>query len=126
MIIEAGVRESSKNGTVLLWNAERIGAATGPFEVDLDLSPYKVLYISLVHSTDVPDTMTTMILNDHTMVAQPLFSINHLTEVGRSVTITSTGLSFTNGFERQYTSDGTTFAVNIPTVAIPARIYGGY
>lgn len=127
MIIEAGVRETSKNGNVRLWDANKNGTAVGAFEVSLDLSPYKILYISVQHAPDNTNVMTTPIVNDASATSQFVYCVDNRTEVGRVVTITSTGLRFSAATKRTYGSDGTITVENgLANAAVPIRIYGSY
>lgn len=127
MIIEAGVRETSKNGIVVLWDKNDTGASVGAFKVDLDLSPYKVLYISVQHTNNRARVTTVPIINDASASDQVVYCVDSLSEVGRAVTITTTGLRFSAGFKRTYGSDGAITVENgIANAAIPIRIYGSY
>ena len=125
MIIETGVHETSNSGTVLLWTGDA-SSGHAAFSIPLDLAPYKVLYITLCHTKGSNTHTTLTILNDATMGSQVLYCVQDLTEMGREVSITSTGLSFTTGFKRSYSGGSVTFTGDQSDVAIPVRIYGRY
>lgn len=126
MIIEAGVRETSKNGTVLLWessNAVAFNAQT----VQVDLSAYKVIYITAVTNTSSSSSAkTSMILNNALLGQQAVWCGEGNRDAYRMVTVAPTGLQFSSGNIRTYNSDGTFSTTTSTAAAIPIRIYGGY
>lgn len=126
MIIEAGVRETSKNGTTLLWESTNTLAFSAQ-TVNVDLSQYKVIYITAaINTANSSSFKTSMILNDALLGQQAIWCGKDNRDAYRMVTVTASGLEFSNGNVRTYNSDGTFTTTTSTTVAIPVRIYGGY
>ena len=127
MIIEAGVRETSKNGTVLLWESPGT-VAFSDRTIQVDLSEYKVIYITMALNTnESSSTKTSMILNDAILGQQAVWCGKNRYDAYRKVTVTSTGLEFSSATLRTYNNNGTfTLTPELSNAAIPVRIYGGY
>lgn len=127
MIIEAGIRDTSKSGPVLLWESPGTVAVSNK-TIQLDLSAYKVIYITMAtNTTEQSSTKTSMILNDALLGQQAVWCGQKRYDAYRTVTVTPTGLEFSSATLRTYNNDGT-FAITPMTsnAAIPIRIYGGY
>ena len=123
MIIEAGIKEPLSNGIDLLWTGSSASFTTKTVEVDL--SNYRILFIVARYNASTPSiAQTSVIINDASIGPQTVGCKSSTKESYRTVTITSTGLTISNGTIISFSSSGTASTSTSSAVVLPTQIYG--